>query len=60
MKKWLIPLIIVAVIGFGVYNWAVGFNNTAIKHEANAKTAWSNVESSYRIWCRASSYRQNV
>jgi len=29
MKKWLIPLIIVAVIGFGVYNWAVGFNNTA-------------------------------
>jgi LemA protein len=25
MKKWLIPLIIVAVIGFGVYNWAVGF-----------------------------------
>ncbi len=48
MKKWLIPLIIVAVIGFGVYNWAVGFNNTAIEHEANAKTAWSNVESSYQ------------
>lgn len=36
MKKWLIPLIIVAVIGFGVYNWAVGFNNTAVEHEANA------------------------
>ena len=48
MKKWLIPLIIVAVIGFGVYNWAVGFNNTAVEHEANAKTAWSNVESSYQ------------
>ena len=48
MKKWLIPLIIIAVIGFGVYNWAVGFNNTAVEHEANAKTAWSNVESSYQ------------
>ena len=48
MKKWLIPLIIVAVIGFGVYNWAVGFNNTAVEHEANAKTAWYNVESSYQ------------
>ena len=48
MKKWLITLIIVAVIGFGVYNWAVGFNNTAVEHEANAKTAWSNVESSYQ------------
>lgn len=48
MKKWLIPLIIVAVIGFGIYNWAVGFNNTAVEHEANAKTAWSNVESSYQ------------
>ena len=27
---------------------AVGFNNTALEHEANAKTAWSNVESSYQ------------
>ncbi len=48
MKKWLIPLIVLAVIGFGIYNWAVGFNNTAVEYEANAKTAWSNVESSYQ------------
>ncbi len=48
MKKWLIPLIILAVIAFGIYNWAVGFNNTAVENEANAKTAWSNVESSYQ------------
>ena len=48
MKKWLIPVIIIAVIGFGIYSWAVGFNNTAVEHEANAKTAWSNVESSYQ------------
>jgi len=48
MKKWLIPLIIIVVIIFGIYNWAVGFNNTAVEYEANAKTAWSNVESSYQ------------
>ena len=48
MKKWLIPVIIIAVIVFGIYNWAVGFNNTAVEHEANAKTAWSNVESTYQ------------
>lgn len=48
MKKWLIPLIILAVVGFGVYQWAVGFNNTAVELEANAKTTWSNVESAYQ------------
>ncbi len=48
MKKWLIPVIILVVIAFGVYRWAVGFNNTAVQYEANAKTAWSNVESSYQ------------
>lgn len=48
MKKWLIPLIIIVVIAFGFYQWAVGFNNTAVEYEANAKTAWSNVESSYQ------------
>ena len=49
MKKWLIPVIIIAVIVFGIYKWAVGFNNTAVEHEANAKTAWSNVESTYQM-----------
>ncbi|MEN8788114.1 MAG: LemA family protein [Flavobacteriaceae bacterium] len=48
MKKWLIPLIILVVIGFGLYQWAVGFNNTAVQYEADAKTAWANVESSYQ------------
>lgn len=48
MKKWLIPVIILVVIAFGLYQWAVGFNNTAVEYEANAKTAWSNVESSYQ------------
>jgi LemA protein len=48
MKKWLIPLIILVVIAFGIYNWAVGFNNTAVTHQEDAKTTWSNVESSYQ------------
>ena len=48
MKKRLIPLIILAVIAFGIYSWAVGFNNTAVEHEADAKTAWADVESSYQ------------
>jgi len=48
MKKWLIPFIIVLVIVFGLYQWAVGFNNTAVQYEADAKTAWANVESSYQ------------
>lgn len=48
MKKGLIVLIVLGVIAFGLYQWAVGFNNTAVELEANAKTAWSNVESSYQ------------
>lgn len=48
MKKWLIPIIIILVVGIGIYQWAVGFNNTAVEYEANAKTAWSNVESAYQ------------
>ncbi|TVZ56012.1 LemA protein [Lutibacter sp. Hel_I_33_5] len=48
MKKWLIPVIIIAVIAFGLYNWAVGFNNEAVGLQEDAKTTWSNVESSYQ------------
>lgn len=48
MKKGLIVLIVIAILGIGLYQWAVGFNNTAVTYEANAKTAWSNVESSYQ------------
>jgi LemA protein len=48
MKKWLIPVIVLAIIAIAVYQWAVGFNNTAVTYEADAKTAWSNVESAYQ------------
>ncbi|OMP31027.1 MULTISPECIES: LemA family protein [Mangrovimonas] len=48
MKKWLIPVIIIAVIGFGLYNWAVGFNNTAIQLNENVAEAWGNVQTAYQ------------
>jgi len=48
MKKWLIPVIIIAVIVFGVYSWAKGFNNTAINLKETATKTWGDVESSYQ------------
>lgn len=48
MKKWLIPVIVLVIVAFGLYRWAVGFNNNAVKHQENAKTTWANVESSYQ------------
>lgn len=48
MKKWLIPVIIIVVFVFGVYSWAKNFNNKAVVFQEDAKTTWSNVESSYQ------------
>ena len=48
MKKWLIPVIILAVLGIGLYQWAVGFNNTAIKLKETSTQTWANVESAYQ------------
>ncbi|MCG2459794.1 LemA family protein [Flavobacteriaceae bacterium F89] len=48
MKKWLIPVIILVVIAFGLYRWAVGFNNTAVKLKETSTQAWGNVESAYQ------------
>ncbi|OEJ99095.1 LemA family protein [Flavivirga aquatica] len=47
MKKWL-PLIVIGILAIGLYSWGKGFNNTAVEYEADAKTAWSNVESAYQ------------
>ncbi|MGB0981036.1 MAG: LemA family protein [Winogradskyella sp.] len=48
MKKILIIVAVILVLGILIYKPVVGFNNTAVEYEANAKTAWSNVESSYQ------------
>jgi len=47
MKK-LLPWIVVAIVAVGLYSWGKGFNNTAVEYQADAKTAWSKVESSYQ------------
>lgn len=48
MKKWMIPVGIILVVVFGLYRWVVGFNNTAVTMQEDAKTAWSKVESAYQ------------
>jgi len=48
MRKWLIPLITIVVVIFGVYSWLKNFNNKAVVLQEDAKTTWSNVESAYQ------------
>lgn len=48
MKKWLIPVIVIALIAFVAYNWSVGFNNTAVELNENVSEAWGNVQTSYQ------------
>jgi LemA protein len=48
MKKWLIPVLIIAVIAFAGYRWAVGFNNTAVKLNENISESWGNVQTAYQ------------
>jgi len=48
MKKWLIPVIIVVVLGIIIYTSLKGFNNSAIVKQEDARESWSNVESSYQ------------
>ena len=48
MKKWLIPIIILAVVGFGIYNWATGFYNQAIQLNENVSESWGNVQTAYQ------------
>ena len=43
-----ISIIAILIIGGGLALFAFNFNNTAVEYEADAKTAWSNVESSYQ------------
>ncbi len=48
MKKWLIPVIIIAVIAIGLYSWGKNFNNTAVELKETATRSWGDVESSYQ------------
>ena len=44
MKKWLIPIVILAIAAISM----ISFYNNGIEYKENAKTQWSNVESSYQ------------
>ncbi len=46
--KWLIPVGILGLIIMSLYGWVVGFNNTAVTLNQDAKATWGNVESSYQ------------
>ena len=48
MKKWLIPVIIIVVLGFISYSWVKGVNNTAVTLNENISESWGNVETSYQ------------
>lgn len=41
-------MIVLVIIAFGLYQWAVSFNNKAVTLQENAKTTWANVESAYQ------------
>lgn len=48
MKKWLVPVIIIALIAFAIYSWGKNFNNTAVELKETASRSWGDVESSYQ------------
>ncbi|WP_439131416.1 LemA family protein [Polaribacter sp.] len=48
MKKWLIPVIIIFVLGYAFYSFAKGFNNTAVKLNEDISESWANVETAYQ------------
>lgn len=48
MKKWLISLIVIAIIAVGIFGWTKSFYNKTINLEETTKQEWANVESSYQ------------
>ncbi|HKJ06958.1 MAG TPA: LemA family protein [Flavobacteriaceae bacterium] len=48
MKKWLIPLLIIVVLGVFSYSWVKGFYNQAVQLNENVAEAWGNVETAYQ------------
>ena len=44
MKKWILPIIILAVLGL----WGMNVNNTAVSYDEDINKAWADVETSYQ------------
>ena len=48
MKKWLIPVIVIVVLGIIVYSLTAGVNNTAVEYEERVLKNWADVENAYQ------------
>jgi len=48
MKKWLIPVIVIVVLGIIVYSLTAGVNNTAVEYEEGVMKNWADVENAYQ------------
>ena len=48
MKKWLIPVIVIVVLGIIVYSLTAGVNNTAVEYEESVLKNWADVENAYQ------------
>ncbi|AVR45357.1 LemA family protein [Christiangramia fulva] len=48
MKKWLIPTIIIVILGIIIYSLTAGVNNTAVELEESVKKNWADVENAYQ------------
>ena len=48
MLKKFLPWIIVAVVVLGMYSWASGIYNNAVRYEQDIKESWGNVQTSYQ------------
>ncbi|WP_395074325.1 LemA family protein [Flavobacterium sp.] len=48
MKKGLIALGIIVVLVIGIYSWAAGFNNKAVKLNEDVAESWGNVQTAYQ------------
>lgn len=48
MKKWLIPTIVIVILGIIIYSLTAGVNNTAVELEEGVKKNWADVENAYQ------------
>ncbi|HBK84086.1 MAG TPA: LemA family protein [Flavobacterium sp.] len=48
MKRWLIPVIVVGVLIFGIISWYIGVKNGAVSVNQGVSKEWGNVETAYQ------------
>jgi LemA protein len=48
MLKKFLPWIIVGIVVIGMYSWASGIYNNAVRYEQDIKESWGNVQTSYQ------------